>query len=52
MQPLTIDLSKVGPSNTVDINVPAIPDIIGEVTRLPDIDLFVPDGPKVRTSLF
>lgn len=46
-RPLTIDLSKVGPSNTVDINVPAIPDIIGEVTRLPDIDLFVPDGPKV-----
>jgi hypothetical protein len=26
----------------------AIPDI-GEVTRLPDIDMFVPDGPKVRT---
>jgi hypothetical protein len=38
----------------VDVNVPALPDIIGEATRLPDIDLFVPDGPKVcfRVSLF
>jgi hypothetical protein len=46
---LTIDLSKVGPANTVDVNVPPLPDLIGEATRLPDIDLFVPEGPKVRT---
>ncbi|WIA44628.1 hypothetical protein OEZ86_007345 [Tetradesmus obliquus] len=46
-RPLTIDLSKVGPANTVDINVPELPDLIGEATRLPDIDMFVPEGPKV-----
>ncbi|KAF6246269.1 hypothetical protein COO60DRAFT_1594354 [Scenedesmus sp. NREL 46B-D3] len=46
-RPLTFDLSKVGPKNTVDINVPALPDLIGEATRLPDIDVRVPEGPKV-----
>lgn len=44
---VTLDLSKVGPKHTVDLNLPAMPNIIGEVAKLPDVDIFVPDGPKV-----
>lgn len=44
---VTVDLSKVGPAHTLDVNLPAIPNVIHEVTKLPDIDVHLPDAPRV-----
>ncbi|KAF8055286.1 hypothetical protein HT031_006812 [Scenedesmus sp. PABB004] len=44
---VTVDLSKVGPASSMEVNLPAFPDVFHQATKLPDIDVKLPQMPKV-----
>jgi hypothetical protein len=47
MQVVTIDLTKAGPANTVEVNMPNIPNVLSQIVKVPDIDVNMPEMPKV-----
>lgn len=45
---VTLDLSQLGPKHTLDVNLPAMPSLWHQATKMPDIEVNLPDVmPKV-----
>lgn len=38
---------QLGPKHTLDLNLPAFPDTLHQATKMPDIEVNMPDTPKV-----